>query len=334
MMERLTFDGRVALVTGAGRGLGRAHALLLGDLGAKVVVNDLGGEMDGHGASSEPAESVVAEIRARGGHAVADVNDVSSEVGANGMVCAAIEQFGRLDVVIHNAGVVSFIPFGEMTYTQYRKLVAVHQDGAFLVAKAAWPQMIQQGYGRFVFITSLAGMAGLTHYASAKAALCGFVRSLSAEGAGHGIYANALSVIAYTRLMAAFFDPNSGHVDLGLHGQREIEAWWRDYLRPEQVSQVVAWLAHELCMVSGETFFTGGGQVSRQFIGLTEGYANMNLTPRDIHAAQRRILDPACGYHVYEANGLDKWLFDHISSGGAPKLPAPRPPSSKSAVES
>jgi NAD(P)-dependent dehydrogenase (short-subunit alcohol dehydrogenase family) len=326
--EALRFEGRVALITGAGRGMGRTHALLLAARGANVVVNDLGGTMGGEGASGEPAEAVAHEIREAGGLAVSDVNDVSTEIGANAMIRSAIDHFGRIDIVIHNAGIVTFVPFSEMTYEQYRRLVAVHQDGGFLVAKAAWPFMVEQAFGRFIFITSLASMQNLTHYASAKAAVSGFVRSLGAEGEFHNIRANALSVIAYTRMMAGYFDPKSSHLDVGLRGQDAIEKWWKEHLRPEQISQVVGWLAHESCDISGQTIFSGGGQVSLQFVGMSNGYVNPDLTPELVYANREQILDTESGHYVYSANALDEWLFARVVDGGAPPLPPHHKPES------
>lgn len=322
-MEDLRFDGRVVLITGAGRGLGRSHALLLASQGAKVIVNDIGAAMTGGGGSAAPAHEVVEEITRRGGIAFADTSDVSTEQGAEEMVRLAVEHFGRLDAVVHNAGIVNFAPFSQMSYAQYRQLVAVHQDGGFLVAKAAWPQMVKQAYGRLVFITSLASMAGLAHYASAKMALTGFVRCLGEEGQALGIRANALSVMAYTRMMAAFFDPSSGHLDVGLHGQAEVEEWWQNHLRTDQVSPVVAWLLHERCNLSGQTLFTAGGQVSLQFTGLTQGYSQSDLKGLDVLAHEKDILNVAAGFHVY-AGGLDGWLFERIVEGGAPSVPAPK----------
>ena len=316
----LRFDGRVALVTGAGRGMGRAHALLLAARGAKVVINDLGVDMGGAGETGAPADDVVAEICAAGGSAVADRSDVATEAGAEAMVRAAVNSFGRIDIVVHNAGIVTFIPFSEMSYADYRKLVAVHQDGGFLVAKAAWPHMLRQAYGRLIFITSNATMPTLSHYASAKSALTGFVRPLGAEGATHNIRANALSVIAYTRMMSGYFDPDSGHADMGLHGQREIEDWWRDNLRPDQVAAVVGWLAHESCDITGETLMTGGGHVARQFIGAAEGYANAELSPELVAAQRGLIIGSEADLGASGPAGLARWM-DQIVAGGAPPLP-------------
>lgn len=322
MSESLDLTGRVALVTGAGRGMGRTHALVLAARGAEVVVNDLGSASNGDGQSEAPAKQVADEINALGGSAIPDTHDVSTEAGTAAMVRSAISQFGKLDILVHNAGVVSFVPLSEMTYLQYRNLVAVHQDGAFLLCKAAWPQFLKQRYGRVILITSLASIAGLTHYASAKAAVSGFARCLALEGAPNNINVNALSVVAYTRLMAAFFDPNSGHADLGLFGQRAIEDWWRGNLKPEQVSQVVAWLAHESCQISGETLFTGGGQVSLQFIGLTPGRTDVNLTPETLAANCHQILSTKDSVKVEEGLG---WLFSRLVAAGVPPLPAPKP---------
>lgn len=319
-MNTLRFDGRVALVTGGGRGMGREHALLLASRGAKVVVNDLGVDMAGEGSSTTPAEQVVAEIRARDGEAIADFSDVSTEHGTHTMVAAAVDTFGSIDIVIHNAGNCTFIPFAQMSYQQYRDLVVVHQDGGFLVAKAAWPHMMRQNHGRFVFISSLASMASLAHYASAKAALTGFVRPLAAEGAARGIHANALTVLAFTRMMAGYFQEGSGHPDIGVFGQSGLERWWKDNVRPDQVSQVIGWLAHESRQLNGETLMTGGGLVTRQIIGFGQGYAQADLTPESVAANSETIMR-LDGIRPHVAQGTDQWAFERMIDGGAPPLP-------------
>ena len=321
-MDELRFEGRVALITGGGRGMGRAHALFLAGRGAKVVVNDLGVSMGGADASHAPAAEVVAEIENKGGSAVADGSDVSTQEGANAAVQAAIDAFGRIDIVVHNAGIVTFIPFEEMTYDDYRRLVAVHQDGGFLVAKAAWPHMAAQKYGRLVFITSLASHASLAHYASAKAALSGMVRSIGAAGGPRNIRANALHVIAYTRMMAGYFEDGDQPDALGVRGEHQIEEWWKDNLRPEQVSPVVAWLSHDACEANGETLLTGGGHVSRTFIGMTEGFADINLTPELVGGNWNSIRSVDNGFMVHGAGALEGWQFRRIISGGAPEMPA------------
>ena len=160
-MSTATFAERVAIVTGAGRGMGRAHARFLAARGARLVVNDTGTAMDGTGFSGEPAAEVVEEIRRAGGVAIANTDNVACEDGAGRLVGATLDEFGRVDVVIHNAGIATFVPFGEMSYTQFRSVVAVHADGAFLVARAVWPHMVRQRYGRLVFITSQAALIGV-----------------------------------------------------------------------------------------------------------------------------------------------------------------------------
>ena len=181
-MSRLTFEGRVAIVTGAGRGLGRAHALLLAERGARVVVNDLGVALDGAGASRGPAESVVAEIQSAGGAAVPSFDSVATESGAANIVRTAVEAYGRVDIVVHNAGPVTFAPFGSMSYEQYRQLMTTHADGGFLLCRAAWPYMERQRFGRIILISSQAALSGLpnqAHYVMAKTALTGLARALA-----------------------------------------------------------------------------------------------------------------------------------------------------------
>lgn len=332
-MTELRFDGRVALVTGSGRGIGRAHALLLASRGAKLVVNDVGVGMGGEPEAASPARQVVEEIRVAGGVAIADTSDVSTEAGSETMVRAAIDAFGRLDIVVHNAGIVTFIPFGKMSYSQYRQLVSVHQDGAFLIAKAAWRHMVAQNYGRFIFTVSGATMATLSHYASAKAALTGFARSLAKEGAPHNILANALSVMAYTRMMTGYFDPASGHVDIGLHGQDAIERWWRDNLRPEQVSAAMAWLAHDASGITGETIIAGGGHVARQYLASTEGFADVGLTLEHVEKNRDLVLGMTAPRDGSGADGMGDWM-GKIVAGGAPPIPNPSPTASPSRLGS
>jgi NAD(P)-dependent dehydrogenase (short-subunit alcohol dehydrogenase family) len=320
-MEKLRFDGRVVVVTGAGGGIGRAHAHLLADRGARVVVNDIGVGMAGGGRSHSPADQVVTEITDSGGIAVASMDDVATEHGAYRLIATAVDTFGRVDAVIHNAGICTFIPFAEMTYEQYRQVVSVHQDGAFLLAKAAWPHMVAQRQGRLVFISSLANMGRIAHYAAAKSSLVGFVRSLAAEGSEHGISSNALSVLAYTRMMSGYFHRDSGHADIGLFGQAAMEEWWRDNLRPEQVSSVAAWLAHDACDISGETLLTGGGHVARQFVGISAGFAHRELTPEQVAGHRDEILAVTADFNIHGAAEQGNWQLKRIVDGGAPRLP-------------
>jgi NAD(P)-dependent dehydrogenase (short-subunit alcohol dehydrogenase family) len=190
-VNKLSFEGRVAVVTGAGRGIGRSHALLLADRGADVVVNDLGGSIGGVGADAEPASTVAAEIVAAGGAAIADTSDVATAAGAQALVDAAVERFGHLDILINNAGIIRWAGFPEADADNLERHLAVHVVGSFNTTRAAWPHMVQQGYGRIVMTTST-GMFGLPHnlsYATAKGAVIGLTRSLTTAGAAHGILA-------------------------------------------------------------------------------------------------------------------------------------------------
>ncbi|MDR7157238.1 NAD(P)-dependent dehydrogenase (short-subunit alcohol dehydrogenase family) [Sphingobium xenophagum] len=323
-MSEIRFDGRVALVTGAGRGMGRSHAMLLAQRGAKVIVNDIGVMMDGRDGGENPADAVVREIADAGGTAISDYNDVSSETGVAKMVQAAIDAFGRLDIVVHNAGVVTFIPFGEMTYQQYRQVVGVHTDGGFLLAKAAWPHMVSQGYGRFIFITSQAALSGITnlvHYGVAKTALTGLARSLALEGAEHGIVTNALGVTAYTRMMEGLFEPTDANRS-DVYDSNDAKNWWAHYMRPELTSAAVAWLASDCCTINGQTLDTGGGVVAQQQLMMTQGYAKVDLTPEDVRDNVAVILDGAPGRNNFKS-GIEflDWQLDRVSAGGAPRPP-------------
>jgi len=186
----IDFTGQVAVVTGAGRGLGRLYALELAKRGASVVVNDLGGSMHGEGADTKVADDVVAEITATGGAAIASYDSVDSSEGGEAIVRAAVDNFGRLDAVVSNAGIFNSIAFDEMTPIQWRQMLSVHLDGGFYLSQPAFRVMKRQGYGRFVFISSSGGLFGQhleAHYAAAKAGLVGLSNIIALEGADHGI---------------------------------------------------------------------------------------------------------------------------------------------------
>ncbi len=201
-MSAYRFDGRVAVVTGAGRGIGRAYAHLLAERGASVVVNDLGGSMAGEGSDAGPAATVVAEIVAAGGTAAADTNDVSVAAGAETLVGAAVEQFGRVDVLINNAGIIRWASFPEADAGTLQRHLAVHVVGAFNTTRAAWPHFVGQHYGRVVMTTStgMLGLPGNLSYATAKGGVVGLMRNLAVEGAPHGIKVNAIAPAAVTRM--------------------------------------------------------------------------------------------------------------------------------------
>jgi NAD(P)-dependent dehydrogenase (short-subunit alcohol dehydrogenase family) len=257
------FDGRVAVVTGAGRGIGRAYARLLAARGARVVVNDLGASTGGSGANAAPAASAVEEIVAAGGEAVADTSDVSAPGGAQSLVDTAVERFGRLDILVNNAGIIRWAGMPEVDEDNLAKHLAVHVGGSFNTTRAAWPHMVDQGYGRIVMTTS-AGLFGLpnnTSYATAKAAVIGLTRSLTTAGAAHGITVNCIAPAAFTRMAGP------GGEDAGPE------------MSPDLVAPMVALLAHEECPVSGEIYAAGFGRFARIFIAMAPGYVHTGSAP-------------------------------------------------------
>lgn len=267
MTAELGFDGKVALISGAGGGLGRQHALLLASRGALVVVNDLGGAVDGSGSDAGAAQKVANEIKTLGGEAVADTNSVATSEGGAAMVKAAIDSFGRIDIVINNAGILRDKSFHNMEPSLMNPVFDVHLKGAFHVTQPAFVHMREQGYGRIVSTSSAAGLFGnfgQTNYGAAKMGLVGFTRVLAVEGAKYNIKANAIAPLARTRMTENL---------LGGFGEK---------LGPEFISPVVAYLAHEDCPVSGEVFSVGGGRVARVFIGETPGYFNVKLSMEDV----------------------------------------------------
>jgi NAD(P)-dependent dehydrogenase (short-subunit alcohol dehydrogenase family) len=269
------------VVTGAGRGIGRGYALLLAERGADVVVNDLGGTMDGTGADPGPAVEVAGEIHAAGGSAHADTSDVATTAGAQAVVDAAIEQFGRLDILINNAGIVRWAGFPDADEENLAQHLAVHTVGSFNTARAAWPQMLGQGYGRIVMTTS-SGVFGLpnnTSYATAKAAVIGLTRSLATAGARHGIRVNLIAPAAMTRMAG---------------GDGESDAMAADLVAP-----MGAWLSHEACPVTGEMYAAGAGRFARIFVASTPGYVHpgADVTIEDVADHWAAINDEA-GYTV------------------------------------
>jgi NAD(P)-dependent dehydrogenase (short-subunit alcohol dehydrogenase family) len=278
-MADLGFDGKVAIITGAGGGLGRSHALELAKRGALIVVNDLGGSVDGTGSGTTAAQAVVDEIKEAGGEAVANYDSVATPEGGEAIVNAAVEAFGRVDIVINNAGILRDKAFHNMTPDLLNPVLDVHLKGAFYVTRPAWAKMREQGYGRVVNTSSGAGVFGnfgQTNYGAAKMGLVGFTRVLAVEGAKHNIKANAIAPVAKTRMTEELLGPIA------------------EGLRPEYVTPVVTYLAHEDCPVSGEIYSVGGGRVARVFIGVTPGYTNKeSLSPEDVRDHFDEIRDEA-----------------------------------------
>jgi NAD(P)-dependent dehydrogenase (short-subunit alcohol dehydrogenase family) len=276
------FDGRVAIVTGAGRGIGRAYAQLLAARGASVVVNDLGGSMGGDGADADVAAAVVAEITAAGGAAIADGSDVATPEGGQALVDAAVDHFGRIDILVNNAGIMRWAGFPKADADHLERHLAVHVHGSFNTARAAWPHMVEQRYGRIVMTTST-GIFGLPEnlsYATAKGGVLGMARSLATAGAAHGIKVNLIAPAAATRM---------GGQDADGNGPPEMA--------PELVAPMAAYLAHEDCPVNGEILLAGGGRFARIFIATTEGYVHDGATIEDVAEHWSTITDEP-GYAV------------------------------------
>ncbi|MGF1598217.1 MAG: SDR family NAD(P)-dependent oxidoreductase [Acidimicrobiales bacterium] len=280
----LRFDGEVALVTGAGGGLGRAHALLLAARGAAVVVNDLGSPtMGGQDRDPGPAEAVVAEIRAAGGTAVADGGSVATRDGGAAMVARALDEFGRLDIVVNNAGIIRNRTFANIGPDELEPVLAVHVEGAFHVTRPAYVHMKAAGYGRIVNTSSgsgLFGAFGQSAYAAAKAAILGLTRTLAIEGARYGIAANAIAPGALTRMTGDVLgDDSPAARRLGIGGG-DLD----DVLGPHRVAPVVAYLAHRSCTLNGEVLSAAGGRVGRVFVAATPGIVDHELTPERLAA--------------------------------------------------
>jgi NAD(P)-dependent dehydrogenase (short-subunit alcohol dehydrogenase family) len=292
-MADLGFDNKVAIITGAGGGLGRQHSLLLASRGARVLVNDLGGAVDGSGSSAGPAQQVVNEIVALGGEAVADTNSVASPEGGAAIVKAALDAFGRIDIVINNAGILRDKAFHNMEPDLLNPVLDVHLKGAFNVTRPAFVAMREQGYGRIVSTSSAAGVFGnfgQTNYGAAKMGLVGLTRVLAVEGAKYNIKANAIAPLALTRMT------------------ENIMGALADKLDPAFVSPIVAWLAHEDCPASGEVFSVGGGRVARVFIAEARGYFNAELSVEHIRDNWETICDET-GYAVPRNLGEETALF-------------------------
>jgi NAD(P)-dependent dehydrogenase (short-subunit alcohol dehydrogenase family) len=267
----LSFEGRVAVVTGAGRGIGRGYALLLAERGANVVVNDLGGSAEGMGADPGPAAEVVDEISAAGGTAVADDHDVASGDGAQALVDTAVERFGRLDVLVNNAGIVRWAAFPDADADNLAAHLAVHLFGSFHASRAAWPTMVEQGYGRIVMTTSTGvfGLPNNTSYAAAKGAVIGLARSLATAGRRRGIKVNCIAPAAFTRMAGG---PGSQEEPAG-EDPRAAQ------MAPGLVAPLVGLLAHESCPVTGEIYVAGAGRFARLVVATTEGYVHPGGDP-------------------------------------------------------
>ncbi|MDH6242576.1 SDR family NAD(P)-dependent oxidoreductase [Mycobacterium sp. OTB74] len=289
-MSELRFDGRVAIVTGAGRGIGRGHALLLAQKGARVVVADYGVEPAGGGTSPVPADDVAQEIRDLGGEAVACCASVADEEQATSIVDTAIDTYGRLDIVVNNAGIHDPADFDLLSLRQFRSMLDVHFFGTLHVIRAAWPHFQSAGYGRIVNTVSeamLGGVGGLTSYASAKGAVYGLTRNLATEGLSQGIRVNAVAPRAYTRLSADHCDTLSNLYGMSQEKIEQVNA----SMPPELCAPAVAYLAHEVCKLNGEVLQVGMGGVARLAFVAAKGLRQSSLTAESIAENIDTVLD-------------------------------------------
>jgi NAD(P)-dependent dehydrogenase (short-subunit alcohol dehydrogenase family) len=266
-MAELRFDNRVAVVTGAGRGLGRDYALLLASRGAKVVVNDTGGALTGAGTDADPAHQVVAEITAAGGDAVASVESVTTADGGKAIIEAALDHYGRLDILIHNAGTVRRGSLKEMSYQDFDAVIDVHLRGAFHVVRPAFPIMCDAHYGRVVLTSSIGGLYGnhgVANYAAAKAGLIGLSNVVALEGAADGVLCNVIVPSAVTRMAEGL----------------DISAY--PPMGTELVAPVVGLLAHETCPVNGEMLVAIAGRVARAVVAESPGVHRPSWSIEDV----------------------------------------------------
>jgi NAD(P)-dependent dehydrogenase (short-subunit alcohol dehydrogenase family) len=266
-MMDIGFDGQVAVVTGAGHGLGREHALQLAARGARIVVNDLGGTVDGSGADAGPAQQVADEINDAGGEAVADTSSVATQSGGEAIVQTALDAFGRVDIVVNNAGILRDKAFHNLTADVLDPVLQVHLHGAFWVTLPAWKLMREQGYGRVVNTSSAAGLFGnfgQTNYAAAKMGLVGFTKALAQEGRKRNVLANVIAPGARTRMTEDLLGPMA------------------DSLDPAKVSPVVVYLASDQCDVTGQILSVAGGRVSRVVVAEPLGYYAADLTAEQV----------------------------------------------------
>jgi NAD(P)-dependent dehydrogenase (short-subunit alcohol dehydrogenase family) len=304
-------DGRVAIVTGAGSGLGRAHAIALAAAGARVVVNDIGVLADDR---TPAADSVVAEIRAAGGLAVADQNSVSTVEGGRAIVDTAVDAFGTVDVLVNNAGILVDSPFAIMEPETWTRVIDVHLNGAFAVTQPAWRVMAEKGYGRIIFTTSASGIfgnSGHANYGAAKMGVLGLCRMLAVEGAPLGIRSNAVAPMAWTPMSQGKGSRRRAADVLGDLFAR---------LDPAFVSPLVVWLASEGCSVTGEAYSVGGGRIARIFIGETSGRTDPAAGVADIERDLDEIRSTA-SFSVPGSMGDELALFGEALLGDAAEKP-------------
>jgi NAD(P)-dependent dehydrogenase (short-subunit alcohol dehydrogenase family) len=300
----IDFEGQAVIVTGAGRGLGRLYATELARRGAAVVVNDLGGSMGGEGADPSVAQQVVDEISSAGGTAVASSDSVDDPVSAQAIVDTAVDRFGRLDAVVSNAGIFHTAPFDELTTDEWRRMRRVHLDGGFYLSQPAFRVMKAQGYGRFVFAVSSAGLFGQpnsAHYAAAKAGLLGLANVIAIEGAAHGILANTVLPFGLSRMVTE---------TLGEAADMVEESMFLRAIDPQLVVPIVVYLASRSNELTHHNFSACAGRFARAFVGLAEGWlAEDGSTPTADDIAAH--LEEVCAVEPYT---VPTSIFDEIAA--------------------
>ncbi len=293
-MTDLGFDGKVAIITGAGGGLGRQHALMMAARGALIVVNDLGGSVDGSGSDKGAAQLVVDEIKAAGGDAVANTDSVATSEGGESIVQTAVDAFGTVDIVINNAGILRDKSFHNMTPDLFDPVIDVHLRGAYNVTAPAWKIMREKSFGRIVSTSSAAGIFGnfgQANYGAAKMGLVGFTNVLAVEGAKYNVRANAIAPLALTRMTEDLMGGDFGAK-----------------LQPELVSPLVTYLAHESCESTGRVYSVGGGRVAEVFIAECQGFTTDDLTPETLRDNWATVTDQT-GYEVPAAIADETAMF-------------------------
>jgi NAD(P)-dependent dehydrogenase (short-subunit alcohol dehydrogenase family) len=302
MSEPITFDGRVAVVTGAGGGLGRGYALELARRGARVVVNDLGGAVDGSGSSKLAADVVVDEIVDGGGEAVANYDSVSTRDGGAAIVQTALDTYGTVDIVVNNAGILRDKSFANMTLDEVEAVIDVHLKGAFYVSHPAFKVMKENGYGRFVHTSSASGIFGnfgQANYGAAKAGLVGLSNVLAIEGEKYGIKSNAIAPTAKTRMSEDVLGP------------------FADMFEPDQVTPMVVYLCSEANEYTHQVFSVGGGRYARIFVGTNKGwFAGQNIVPsvEDLAANMVTVRD-ITEYEIPMNNNDELMMLAQILAG-------------------
>ncbi len=282
----IDFTGQTAIVTGAGRGMGREIALLLAQRGANVLVNDYGGDPEGHAGTSKEAEAVVEEIRSTNGNAVADATTVGDSAGADRIIAKALDTFGRIDILINNAGGSTIAAIDALADEDIERVMRTNYWGPYLLLRRAWPHMRAQGYGRILNVSSSAtlGIGTVAPYSSAKAALIGLTCEAAIEGKPHGIGVNAIFPAGYTRLAAK--------------SQEDARVWMETYFAPRFVAQAVAYFVSREMQHTGEVFSVGGGRVSRIATFNNDGFFDRDLTPELVAAHIEEIRDLSHVVHV------------------------------------